>query len=255
MAPRIARPASSPIASPIAPSTWVVMIVIRNAITIAPKTDQPLPLTSSRLRPNAPITPSPSTTIDGEITAQIVSRIRPGTISRMKPMPIAMPARIPFRISGTEIGRRGGEELADALVAAAVAHVLHELHYVTGVEEREREGDDASQQHQDQAAGRRQQADDERRDPDQDHRSAEQRSRVLAIGLERLADHAARVDVPTPLTCGPVASICSSVRRGPRGRAPGEQVITSGRGWKGRIRAPPRRGACKRELHSATNGD
>ncbi len=49
-----------------------------DAITIVPKTFQPLPRTSSRLRPNASIAPLSSSTITGEISTHQVSRIRPG---------------------------------------------------------------------------------------------------------------------------------------------------------------------------------
>ncbi len=75
-------------------------MTIRKATTIAPKTGQPLPRTSSRERPKEAITGDFSTTITGAITAQIVSRIRPGTTSRIRPMPIPIPARMPAPISG-----------------------------------------------------------------------------------------------------------------------------------------------------------
>ena len=72
---------------------------IRKASTIAPKTCQPWPRTSSRLLPKASNTPLSSTTMDGAMTDQIVSRIRPGTMIRTNPIAIAMPARMPFRMS------------------------------------------------------------------------------------------------------------------------------------------------------------
>ena len=77
----------------IALKTMPPMTTIRKATTIAPKTCQPLPRTSSRERPKEAITADFSTTITGAITAQIVSRIRPGTISRNRPMPIADPGQ------------------------------------------------------------------------------------------------------------------------------------------------------------------
>ena len=56
------------------PSTMPAPIRIRKVITITPKTFQPLPLTSSRLRPNASITARRSSTITGIRTLQIVIR-------------------------------------------------------------------------------------------------------------------------------------------------------------------------------------
>jgi len=57
-------------------------------------TCQPRPLTSWWLRPKDAITPDCSSTMTGTITAQMVIRYRPGTMSRNSPMAIAMPARI-----------------------------------------------------------------------------------------------------------------------------------------------------------------
>ena len=68
--------------------------------TIA-NTVQPCPRTSSRERPNDSRAPRFSTTITGAITAQIVSRNRPGTISRMSPSAMPRPARSPATSSGT----------------------------------------------------------------------------------------------------------------------------------------------------------
>jgi len=89
-----------PIGVAMMPSTMPTPTRIRKTTTSTPRTCQPLPLTSSRLRPKAPITPSPSTTIEGAPTAQIVTRKRPGMMKKKKPIPTAMPKRMPKPISG-----------------------------------------------------------------------------------------------------------------------------------------------------------
>ena len=102
--PRMMWPASPPIATPNPAEMKEMIRMLRYASTIAPNTAHPSPRTSSRLRPNASITPRRSTTIDGATTAQIVIRIRPGTISSTNPMPIAIAASKPFRISAPTYG-------------------------------------------------------------------------------------------------------------------------------------------------------
>jgi hypothetical protein len=72
---------------------------------ITPNTFQPLPRTSSRLRPNDSITPFLSSTITGTMTLQITSRNRPGTMSSARPIAIAIPARIPATINVPSLGR------------------------------------------------------------------------------------------------------------------------------------------------------
>ena len=67
----------------------LAITVIRVATMTVPKTGQPKPRTSSRERPKESIASLFSITIAGAITAQIVSRMQPGTISRKKPMPTA----------------------------------------------------------------------------------------------------------------------------------------------------------------------
>jgi hypothetical protein len=52
---------------------------------MTPNTFQPLPRTSSRLRPKAANTPGRSSTVTGATTDQIVSRISPGMMRNTKP--------------------------------------------------------------------------------------------------------------------------------------------------------------------------
>jgi hypothetical protein len=59
-----------------------------------PNTCQPWPRTSCLLRPNDASVPLRSITMTGMITAQIVISHRPGTMIRMRPIVIAMPARM-----------------------------------------------------------------------------------------------------------------------------------------------------------------
>ena len=59
-----------------------------------PNTCQPRPRTSCRLRPKDASAPDCSSTMTGTITAQMVIRYRPGTMSRTSPKVMAMPARI-----------------------------------------------------------------------------------------------------------------------------------------------------------------
>ena len=65
-----------------------------NTSTSVPKTCQPWPRTSCLLRPNDASAPLRSMTMTGMITAQIVISHRPGTMIRMSPIVIAMPARM-----------------------------------------------------------------------------------------------------------------------------------------------------------------
>ena len=86
------------------PITMSTTIRIRNTSTSVPNTCQPWPRTSSRLRPKDASAPDRSMTITGMITAQIVIRIRPGTMIRMSPIVIAMPARIDAPATGPMYG-------------------------------------------------------------------------------------------------------------------------------------------------------
>ena len=88
----------------IAPTTPESTRLSRNSTTITPNTCQPLPRTSSRLRPNESNTPTRSITIAGTMTAQIVSRMRPGTMSNTNPIAIAIAARRPTRNNGAMNG-------------------------------------------------------------------------------------------------------------------------------------------------------
>ena len=71
----------------------------RNVSRIRPKTFQPLPRTTSRDRLNDSPADLPSITITGISIDQIVSRKRPGTIRRIRPIAIPMPARRPATIA------------------------------------------------------------------------------------------------------------------------------------------------------------
>ena len=102
--------------------------MIAKIATITPKTCQPLPRTSSRLRPSAAKTPGFSTTTTGEDTAQIVRMMRPGTMNRISPTTTEMPTTNPTRISGTMTRGDRAEQLADAGVHLPVLHVLHRAH-------------------------------------------------------------------------------------------------------------------------------
>ena len=172
----IAAPATPPIAPPMA----AAMIVVSDAgsgtpPTITPNTFQPLPRTSSWLRPKASSAPRRSATIAGAPTDQIVIRYRPGTISRMKPMPTAIPERIANTIRDAERGHRGGDELADGRVATAVADVLDELDDETGVEVGGDQLQDRGEELEDEPALLLEHADD---DPEGDsHREADSHER------------------------------------------------------------------------------
>jgi len=91
--------------APIARSTKLAIAVIRKTTMITPKTCQPLPLTRARERPKASIAPLCSTTITGAITDQMVSRIRPGTMIKARPIAMPIPARMPAPISGRITGQ------------------------------------------------------------------------------------------------------------------------------------------------------
>ena len=88
----------------IASTTPPTMATPRKITTITPNTRQPLSRTHSRLRPKASNTPVRSITITGTITDQIVSRIRPGTISSTRPIAMPMPASRPAANSGAMNG-------------------------------------------------------------------------------------------------------------------------------------------------------
>jgi len=81
-------------AAKIRPSTMFTTSRITHARTSVPNTCQPWPRTSSRLRPNEASAPDRSMMMTGTITAQMVIRNRPGTMSSSSPIVIAMPARI-----------------------------------------------------------------------------------------------------------------------------------------------------------------
>ena len=101
---KMIRTTVPPIAAPMPPKMAPITNEIRKARMITPNTFQPLPLTSSRERPSDSKTPARSITITGATTAKIVSRYRPGTISRMKPNSTRMPTTMPAPISGAMTG-------------------------------------------------------------------------------------------------------------------------------------------------------
>jgi hypothetical protein len=78
----------------ITPSTMFTTSMMIHTSTRVPNTCQPWPRTSCWLRPKEANTPAPSRTMTGTITAQIVIRYRPGTMIRISPMVMAIPARI-----------------------------------------------------------------------------------------------------------------------------------------------------------------
>ena len=80
-------------AEKIRPSTRSTTSRITYTITSVPNTCQPWPRTSARLRPKDASAPTPSITMTGTITAQIVIRYKPGAMIRASPITIAMPAR------------------------------------------------------------------------------------------------------------------------------------------------------------------
>jgi hypothetical protein len=88
----------------IRPSTMFTTSRTIHVTTSVPNTCQPRPRTSWWLRPKAAITPVPSSTMTGTITAQIVIRNRPGTMIRTSPTVIAMPARIEAPMTGARKG-------------------------------------------------------------------------------------------------------------------------------------------------------
>ena len=99
---------TAPPASPTAEMRIAVMIATTRSRTttsmITPNTCQPWPFTSARLRLKAANTPGCSTTTTGAITDQIVSRNRPGTMSRTIPIPMPMAARIETTMSVSTTG-------------------------------------------------------------------------------------------------------------------------------------------------------
>ena len=83
------------LADPIAEAIIDSRMLPANSATSVPKTGQPLPLTSSRLRLNACNADLRSITTTGAATAQIVIRIRPGMISAIRPIAIPSAPRKP----------------------------------------------------------------------------------------------------------------------------------------------------------------
>jgi len=88
------RPSASGNAAKTRPRTRFTASRISHARTSVPNTCQPRPRTSWWLRPKDAITPDCSSTMTGMITAQMVIRYRPGTMIRISPIVMAMPARI-----------------------------------------------------------------------------------------------------------------------------------------------------------------
>ena len=84
-------------AEKIRPSTRFTTSRITYTRTSVANTCQPRPRTSCWLRPKDASTPDCSMTMTGTITAQMVIRYRPGTMTRSSPIVIAMPARMEAR--------------------------------------------------------------------------------------------------------------------------------------------------------------
>ena len=72
----------------------------------------------------------------------------------------------------------GGEEIADRLIAASVAHVLHELDHEAGIERVAGEAHQPGEQPEDEAAGVLQQGRGEADDDEDDDRADQQRAYV-----------------------------------------------------------------------------
>ena len=125
---------------PSAPTT----IAMSQTSRIVPKTCQPLPLTSSRLRPKAARMPGRSTTVTGTATDQIVSRIRPGMMMRTNPIATPMPNRIDTTITGTRTGVTLLNSSPSEAVAVAVLEVAHEHDDHAGEERGQDERHDAA---------------------------------------------------------------------------------------------------------------
>ena len=86
---------------------------------ITPKTFQPLPRTSPRLRPKDSPADFPSRTIAGTIRHQIVSRKSPGAMSRTSPIAIAMPAISPAGMIEVSHAGPAGTSVVEQISAAA----------------------------------------------------------------------------------------------------------------------------------------
>ena len=106
-------------------------------------------------------------------------------------MKTAIPSRIPFTISRGIASAPFDEQLARREVTLAVAHVRDQADDEAGVERAGRERDDRPDDPEDDAVGLGQHALDHSGDDEDRHRRTEQRRRVRAVELERLADHTA----------------------------------------------------------------
>ena len=95
---------NDPEIAPIDASTMLTTKRPAKITIITPKTVQPCPRTSSRLRESAASAPGVSNTTTGAVTDQIVSRIRPGTIRNTSPTPTPRPATSPATSSCPSTG-------------------------------------------------------------------------------------------------------------------------------------------------------
>jgi hypothetical protein len=94
-------------------------------------------------------------------------------------------------------GRSGaGEDVADPLIAPAVAHVLHELHDEADVQGLTGQADGAGEEHQDHPAGGLEEPREDPDDDEHDDRAAEQRQELLPVDRERLVDDISNADAP-----------------------------------------------------------
>ena len=182
---RIRIPTLSEIPAPIAPRMALAMPVIRKTTKITPKTCQPLPRTSSRERPKESITPLRSTTIAGAITAQIVSRIRPGT--RREEADADRDAGEDADADQRQHDGPGGfDQVANRGIAAAVLHVLDQADDQSLVQGGGDDGDREADREEEEAA------DDDRVDDRDDDVEAEgerqQHARLGPVGREDLAE-------------------------------------------------------------------
>ena len=163
------------------------------AAAITPNTCQPLPRTSSRLRRSAANTPGRSSTTTGAATDQIVSRISPGTMSRMKPitMPIAGDDADEDQLPEHRRGR--AQQLPGAGVAAAVLDVGDELDDHAGEQRRRDQARSAGDQQREPGAGDDEQAAEDAGEHEHDRRRGHQHGRLVDVDVEDPADHRAGV--------------------------------------------------------------
>ena len=169
-------------------TTMLATITAPIVITITPNTLQPLPFTSSRLRPNDSPADLPSSTIVGTISDQIVRRKSPGNDQEDEAERDAEAGEDPGDDQGRQARLHAAEQLADREVLLAVAHVLD------GLDERplEPEGaDDAGEPSDDRPEPAEKQREHERDQAENDvddQRERDEGAPVALVELPRFAN-------------------------------------------------------------------